>query len=146
MQFVALLHETPLRLIESGGTASGVHALPFHDSVFLPPIAMHPAAEVQEIAVGPPGGAGSTVHAEPFQDAARVPGSAKPTATQFVALAHEMPDRPVLELASGASGSLVQLWPFQDSASAAKVLFETSYVPTAMQLVLLTHETEDRLT
>jgi hypothetical protein len=38
MQFVALLHETPLKLIESGGTASGVHALPLGGLAWMRPV------------------------------------------------------------------------------------------------------------
>src|SRR5215469_5698845 len=104
-------------------------------------------------AVSPgPGGGGvdTTFQTVPFQDSARVTRwlsfavPALPTAMQLDGLVQDTPLRAAPVLASFGVGTTVHLVPFQNSASGlvAVVVLLVKLKPTAMQAVLLGHETE----
>src|SRR5215469_15955035 len=111
------------------GTGSGVQALPFHSSASgrISSAAMQVVALAQETAPKPNelAGTGSAVQMLPFHDSASALGKLPllsantPVAMQAVAVAHEMPLKPLLTGPAGSTAaSLCQAVPFHISARA----------------------------
>jgi hypothetical protein len=120
---------------------------------------MHVSGPLQDTALSavPPGVSGGgvlrTCHAVPFHCSARVNSvgffgvPSLPTAMQFDRLVQDTPFRLAPELASAGVAISDHLLPFQDSAKGCGTRYppgtwKTWVSPTAMQLVLLVHDTE----